>query len=79
MAAYVLTNTSYQSPYYGHARIQDFAELVKAGLIDQTEYQIFAKDIETLASANKYFYAITMFAYLGRKISPNPPHNQVIV
>ncbi len=68
MSAYVLNNTKYESPYYGHARIQDFAHLVKVGLIDALEYQSFLNNIESLASTNEYFYSITMFAYLGRKV-----------
>ncbi|HEY9754780.1 MAG TPA: methyltransferase domain-containing protein [Oculatellaceae cyanobacterium] len=67
--AYVLTNTEYESPYYGFERIQDFAHLIKQGILESTDYQKFLSDVEAMAAQNKYFYSITMYAYYGRSLS----------
>lgn len=65
---YVLTNTKFCAPYYGYERIKDFETLIKHGMIKKEEYENFYKDIVNLSQKGKYFYAITMYIYVGRKI-----------
>lgn len=65
---YVLTNTKFCAPYYGYERIKDFGTLVKHGVIKKEEYENFYKDIVNLSQNGEYFYAITMYIYVGRKI-----------
>jgi len=65
---YVLANTKFCAPYYGYERIKDFKALVKQGMIRKEEYENFYKDIVNLSQNGEYFYAITMYIYVGRKI-----------
>lgn len=65
---YVLTNTKFEEPYYGYQRIKDFEHLVNEGMISQEEYSRFMEDIKALARKGEYFYSITMYIYVGRKI-----------
>ena len=65
---YVLTNTKFEEPYYGYRRIKDFEHLVNEGMISQEEYSKFIEDIKVLARKGEYFYSITMYIYVGRKI-----------
>ncbi|MFN2362923.1 MAG: methyltransferase domain-containing protein [Halarsenatibacteraceae bacterium] len=66
---YVLTNKKFEEPYFGYERINDFQQLVNEGLISQKVYSEFKGDIINLASNNEYFYSITMYIYVGRKIN----------
>ena len=68
---YVLTNKKFEEPYYGYERIKDFQHLVDEGLISQEDYSEFMDDIIDLASNDEYFYSITMYIYVGRKIVSN--------
>jgi ubiquinone/menaquinone biosynthesis C-methylase UbiE len=65
--ARVLTNTTYASPWYGHARAQDFRSLVKRDLATERGYQRFIAEQEALSAEGRYFYSITGFAYVGRR------------
>ena len=65
--ARVLTNTVYAAPWYGHAMARSFGSLVKRGLATAEEYARFVSDLERLADAGRYFYAITGFAWVGRR------------
>jgi SAM-dependent methyltransferase len=64
--SYIINNTKYEAPYYGFARIKDFAHLVDAKLLQAEEYRELLTDIEGLAERNHYFYSITMYAFMGR-------------
>jgi ubiquinone/menaquinone biosynthesis C-methylase UbiE len=68
----VLTNTAYAPPWYGHARLADCAALVDHGLISREEYARLVQDIERQAAANRYFYSITCYVYVGYR-RPVPP------
>lgn len=62
---YVLTNTKFEEPYYGHMMIRDFEALVRRGMIGAEEYRDFINDIEMLNNKNQFFYSITMYIYVG--------------
>lgn len=65
--ARVMTNTLFAEPWYGHARARDCGSMVKHGLISQDDYETFLGDITDTAKRGRYFYAITGFAYVGRR------------
>jgi ubiquinone/menaquinone biosynthesis C-methylase UbiE len=65
---YVLTNTEFTPQHYGYDRIADFAALARHGLIAQDEYDAFHQEVMELARRGEYFYAITMFIYVGKKL-----------
>jgi hypothetical protein len=66
---YVLANTDYRPPYYGYARIQDFAGLAKHGLITPEELEKFYRDIQEQADRGAYFYSITLYVFVGQKVA----------
>jgi len=65
--AYVHTSTRFEPGRYGWERSRDFAGLVRRGMITAEEYQAFLAALEELAARDEYFYAITMFSYVGAK------------
>jgi SAM-dependent methyltransferase len=65
--ARVMTNTTYAGPFYGHARIQDFASMVRKGLASAEDVERVVRDVEALSREGRYFYGITGFAYVGRR------------
>ncbi|HEY0015246.1 MAG TPA: methyltransferase domain-containing protein [Longimicrobium sp.] len=67
--ARVLTNTRYAPPWYGHARVQDFGSLVKRGLASKDDVRRVTADLEALDAAGRYFYGITGYAYVGRRVA----------
>ena len=67
--ARVLINTTYAAPWYGHARAQDIGRMVRKGLVSAPDYDRFARDLEALDREGRYFYSITGFAYVGRRLS----------
>jgi ubiquinone/menaquinone biosynthesis C-methylase UbiE len=64
---YVLTNTKYEEPFYGHMMINDFKALVRKNMITEEELNELINDIEKLHSNDQYFYSITMYIYVGAK------------
>jgi ubiquinone/menaquinone biosynthesis C-methylase UbiE len=66
--ARVLINTSYAAPWYGHARVQDFRALVEKGIVSADDYARFVNDVERLDREGSYFYSITGYAYVARKL-----------
>lgn len=66
--ARVMTNTTYAAPWYGHARIQDFGRLVRKGLASAEDHARVVADVEALSRVGRYFYAITGFAFVGRRM-----------
>ena len=66
--ARTLTNTAYASPWYGHARAQDLRSLVRHGLADADDVARFLADLEARARAGRYCYAITGYAFVGRRV-----------
>ena len=67
---YVLANTEYAEPLYGHMMAHSFEGLVRQGKITQDEYAAFRQEIDQLAKAGRYFYSINMYIYTGRKAEP---------
>jgi SAM-dependent methyltransferase len=65
--ARVMVNTTYAPPWYGHARVQDMASLVRRGRASADDCDRFVRDQEALAAQGRYFYGITGFAYVGRR------------
>lgn len=65
--ARVLTNTIYAAPWYGHEMAGSMRALVSRGLATADEYARFVSDLEALDAASRYFYAITAYAYVGRR------------
>lgn len=65
---YVLTSTEFAPGYPGYSNIQDFQALVKRDMISREEYDRFIGDIESLAAEDEYFYAVTTYIYVGRKL-----------
>lgn len=68
--ARVLVNTTYAAPWYGHARIQDLARLVKRGLVRAEDHARVLADVEERGRQGRYFYAITGYAYVARRRAP---------
>jgi ubiquinone/menaquinone biosynthesis C-methylase UbiE len=64
---FVLTNTKFEEPYYGHIMIRDFESLVRRNVISEKDYNEFINDIEKLNSKDQFFYSITMYIYVGVK------------
>jgi SAM-dependent methyltransferase len=64
----VLTNTKYAAPWYGHEMAGAMKALVKRSLVTAEEYARFLTGLEELDRAGRYFYAITAYAYVGRRI-----------
>lgn len=67
--AYTHTSTSYESGCYGWERSRDIKGLIKRGIITQSEYDTFINGLEHLAENQRFFYAITMFSYVGVKVA----------
>jgi SAM-dependent methyltransferase len=65
--AYVHVNTCFEPGQYGWERTQDFGSMVKRGMITAEDYDRFVQSLEELAQHDEYFYAITMFSYVGEK------------
>lgn len=64
---YVLTNTIFEEPYYGHMMIRDFESLVRRNMINDQEYKEFLDNIQLLNRQHQFFYSITMYIYVGVK------------
>jgi ubiquinone/menaquinone biosynthesis C-methylase UbiE len=69
MHAYTHTSTSYEPGCYGWERSRDCKGLVKRGIITEAEYDAFIDGLERLAAQQRYFFAITMFSYVGVKVA----------
>ncbi|MFN4038431.1 MAG: methyltransferase domain-containing protein [Erythrobacter sp.] len=61
----VLTNTRFVAGEYGFEQVQGFRELGRQGMVRSDLIEGFIADLETLDRAGTYFYAITMFAFVG--------------
>jgi hypothetical protein len=65
--ARVLTNTAYETPWFGHRNAQAFRSLVKRGLAAAEDCERFERDQAELHARGRYFYSITGFAYAGNR------------
>ena len=67
MESFMLLETQYEEGQYGFDRLQDLAGLVKAGRIDETEYDLIRDEMKALAESREYFYSVNSYIYLGKK------------
>jgi hypothetical protein len=65
--AYVITNTEFAAPYYGFARLHDFAAMAQHGRIERMDYDDLIRDVRETSDRGEYFYSVTHYAYIGRK------------
>ena len=70
MDSFTLLETQYEEGQYGFDRLQDLANLVKAGRIAEAEYDMFCGEMRALAESRKYFYSLNSYIYLGKKAYP---------
>jgi SAM-dependent methyltransferase len=61
--ARVLTNTTYEPGYFGYENAQAFGALARRGLVAPEDFEHFIAEQVALATAGRYFYSITGFAY----------------
>lgn len=66
--ARVMVNTTYAEPWYGHARVRDFERLAGKGVLAREDVRRVLEDVEALAREGRYFYSITGYAYVGRRV-----------
>ncbi|NBD28200.1 methyltransferase domain-containing protein [Paenibacillus glycinis] len=64
---FVLTNTRFEAPYYGHAMIVDFAALARRKMIRTEAYEELLANLTALHDRDQFFYSITMYVYVGNK------------
>lgn len=67
--AYTHTSTTYEPGCHGWEWSQSFKRLAKHGKIAAQEYDAFIDGLQELADRRQYFYAITMFSYVGVKVA----------
>lgn len=66
---HVVTSTRFKPGSYDWETIDSFRTLVRRGLLMAEEYDAFRGAIEGLAAEDQYFYSITMFVYVGSRLS----------
>jgi SAM-dependent methyltransferase len=66
--ARVLVNTTYAAPWFGHANAQAFQALVRRGLAVPEDVAEFTQEQAALDGQGRYFYSITGYAFVGRRI-----------
>lgn len=64
---YTLVNTRYEEGFYGWRQVRAFEGLVRRDIVSPEEYATFRAEIERLAEEDRYFFSVTMFAFVGRK------------
>jgi SAM-dependent methyltransferase len=67
MHARVLTNTAFETPWYGHARAQDMSALARRSRVNAEEVAEFLDEQAALHAQGRYFYSITGLAYVGMR------------
>jgi SAM-dependent methyltransferase len=65
--ARVLTNTAFEAPWFGHENARAFRALVRRGLAAAEDCERFERAQAALHAEGRYVYAITGFAYVGRR------------
>jgi len=65
--SFTLLETEYEVGQYGFDRLRDIGSLVKAGTIDEAEYNMIRCEMESLAESKEYFYSVNSYIYIGRK------------
>jgi SAM-dependent methyltransferase len=67
--ARVLVNTTYAEPWFGHANARAFEGLVRRGLASLDDVAAFTREQAALDSEGRYFYSVTGYAFVGRRIN----------
>jgi hypothetical protein len=67
--ARVLTNTEFRAPWFGHENAHLFRSLVKRGLCSPDDCELFLDEQRELDARGRYFYSITGYAYVGRRVA----------
>ncbi len=67
MHARVLTNTAFETPWYGHSRAQDMSALARRSLVTAEDVAGFLDEQTALHAQGRYFYCITGLAYVGTR------------
>lgn len=65
---YTLTDTVFAPGWTGYEQVQAFGALARRGLIAPDDYARFRDDIAAQAARGEYFYSITLYVYVGRKL-----------
>ncbi len=63
----VLTNTAYEPGCFGYENAHALGALARRGLVPAEDLERFLADQVALATAGRYFYGITGFAYVGQR------------
>lgn len=67
--ARVLTNTAFEAPAFGYENAQAFRALVRRGLATTEDCDAFLAEQSHLHAQKQYFYSITGYAYVGRRVA----------
>ena len=67
--ARVLTNTAFEAPWFGQANAMALRALGRRGLAAPEDVERFLEEQAALHAAGRYVYAITGFAFVGRRAS----------
>lgn len=62
----VLTNKRFIPGEYGYDQAQGFKALGRRGMVSSDQIDVFIADLEEMDRRGTYFFAITMFAYVGK-------------
>jgi SAM-dependent methyltransferase len=65
--ARVLTNTAFEAPWFGHENAVALRALGRRGLAPPEDVERFLTEQAALHAAGRYIYAITGFAFVGRR------------
>jgi SAM-dependent methyltransferase len=65
--AHTLIETRFVRGAYGYDRAQDFAALAAGAAVSEDDCRRFLAQQEELEAAGRYVYAVTEFAYVGRR------------
>jgi SAM-dependent methyltransferase len=66
--AYTLTNTVFAPRWYGYEQVQAFGALARRALIAPDDYARLCDDLAAQAARGEYFYSVTLYTYVGRKL-----------
>lgn len=67
MDSFSLLETEYKPGNYGYDRLHDLASLVEKGEIEENEYALILREMESLNLSKQYFYSVTSFIFCGKK------------
>jgi SAM-dependent methyltransferase len=67
--ARVLTNTAFEPPWFGHENARALGGLTRRGLAAADDHERFMAEQAALAAQGRYFYGISGFAFVGRRLA----------